>query len=59
MVTICALTEMEPTMTERRRSCAGVRVVLVGDDFVWMAANMSAERDSSDANSSSLQMAAV
>jgi hypothetical protein len=29
LVTICALTEIEPTMTERSSSCAAERVALV------------------------------
>lgn len=63
MVTMCALTEMDPTITERSSCCAGERVLAARPAYeaegVWMAAKISAERDSSEANSVSFQIAAV
>lgn len=63
MVTMCALTEIDPTMTDRSNSCAAERVASVRPEKsfegVWMAAKISAERDSRAANSVSFQIAAV
>lgn len=55
---MCALTEMEPTITDNNSRCAGERSECPVDGF-WMAAKISAERDSSAANSVSFQIAAV
>lgn len=63
IVTMCDLTEIEPTMTESSSSCAAERVAWVRPekffDGVCIAANISSERDSRELNSSSFQIAAV
>jgi hypothetical protein len=63
MVTMCALTPIEPLMTRRSSACAAERVDAVRPAKlvlgVWMAAKISAARDSSAPNSSASQIAAV
>lgn len=57
-----ALTEIEPTIIEMRRSAASLSLVEVGFDDGWMALiadRMSSERDSRRANSLSFHIAAV